>query len=91
MVASWLFFVFTERGDGYAAQRWCWRVSGTDAVSITASKSFATLTACQGDAASHGFTSSDQVTIDSQGTDRYGRRHVPRFGERRATNLIEIE
>jgi endonuclease YncB( thermonuclease family) len=91
VVASWLFFVFMERGEGFIAQRWCWRVSGTDATSTTASKSFATLKACQADAASHGFTSSDQVTIDSQGTDRYGRRHVPHFGERRAANLIEIE
>jgi hypothetical protein len=91
VVASWLFFVFIERGDGYAGQRWCWRLSRSDAGSTTSSKSFATLRACQADAASHGFTSNDQLTIDSQGTDRYGQPHVPHFGERRATHLIEIE
>lgn len=91
MVASWLFFVFMEHGDGFVAQRWCWRVSDTDAVSTTASKSFATLAACQVDAANHGFTSSDQATIDSRGTDTYGQQHVPRFGERRVTGLAEIE
>jgi len=91
LVASWLFFVFMEHGDDFVAQRWCWRVSGADAISTTASKSFATLLACQADAANHGFTSSDQVTIDSQGIDRYGRRNVPHFGERSEAGLTEIE
>jgi hypothetical protein len=91
VVASWLFFVFVERGDGFVAQRWSWRVSGAQAGSTSASKSFATLAACQADAASHGFTPSDQVTIDSRGTDTYGQQHVPYFGERRAAGLAEIE
>jgi hypothetical protein len=91
VVASWLFFVFMEHGDDFVAQRWCWRVSGADAISTTAGKSFATLLACQADAANHGFTSNDQVTIDSRGTDRYGRRHVPRFGARSDARLTEIE
>jgi hypothetical protein len=91
VVASWLFFVFMEQGDDFIAQRWCWRVSATDGILTTASKSFATLLACQADAANHGLTSSDQVTIDSRGTDRYGRRHVPLFGERSKAAFTEIE
>jgi hypothetical protein len=91
MVAGWQFFVFMENGDGFIAQRWCWRVVEPDGVSVTADKGFTTLTACRGDAANHGFTSNDKLTIDCRGTDRYGRQYVPRFGERRETSNSGFE
>ena len=73
METGWLFFVFTECGDGFIAHRWSWRHVGRDGVSASAAQGFTTLVACQADASEHGFTPGDEVTIDSQGARRYGR------------------
>jgi len=70
MVIGWLFFVFTEAGDGFITHRWCWRFLGPDGVSRTANQGFTTAIACWADAAKHGLTERDVVTIAARGSDK---------------------
>ena len=83
MFVGWVFFMFTEHGDGFIAERWSWRVVGPEGESKTAGQGFATLVACQAHAAKQGFTSNDRVTVDCPSADKYDR-HLPQTGARRA-------
>ena len=76
---DWQFFVVAENGEGYVAHRWAWRVSEGEELAACAEQGFTTLAECQADALKHGFTSGDEVIIDSQGVARHTR-----IGERRS-------
>jgi hypothetical protein len=66
---SWLFYLSSDTGEGWIALRWRWRAMGLAGEVHDASQAFSTLPACQANAAAHGLTPEDAMTVETVGTD----------------------